>query len=123
MAVPDTTTLDGTDMPTASDGAVPDSLPAVAPPPPPPVEPDFMAGGMESFDASELDELDLLADGNLSRRAKTLACTVPLHEMESVKGSVRGGAFKKYTLWSLAFVAIDTVCVHMDFDRGADSEM
>lgn len=76
-----------------------------------------------AFDETDLDEFDLLADANIARRAKTLACTVPLHEMEANKGSVRGGAFKGYTMWSLAFIAIDTVCVHMDFDRGADSEM
>jgi hypothetical protein len=78
---------------------------------------------LTSFDESDLDDLDLLADANVARRAKTLACTVPLHEMEASKASVRGGEFKAYTTWALAFIAIDTVCVHMDFDRGADASL
>ena len=32
---------------------------------------------------------------------------------------MRDGAFNGYTVWALAFVAIDTVTVQMDFDRGA----
>jgi hypothetical protein len=76
-----------------------------------------------AFDDEDLGELDALAEGSLGRRAKTLACTVPLHELEQVKRSVRGGAFARYTLWDLAFVAIDTVTVHMDFERGADETL
>jgi hypothetical protein len=94
--------------------------PAVAPqraPQPAPVVDEL------AFDDEDLDELDALAEGSLGRRAKTLACTVPLHELEQVKGSVRGGAFARYTLWDLAFVAIDTVTVHMDFERGADEQL
>lgn len=75
------------------------------------------------FDDADLDALDALAEGSLGRRAKTLACTVPLHDLERAKGSVRGGAFARYTMWDLAFVAIDTVTVNMDFERGADEHL
>ena len=60
-----------------------------------------------------------LGDEALARRAKAMACTVPLHHLEASKGRVRDGAFEAYTVWALAFVAIDTVTVQMDFDRGA----
>ncbi len=58
-------------------------------------------------------------DEALARRAKAMACTVPLHHLEANKGRVRDGEFSAYTVWGLAFVAIDTVTVQMDFDRGA----
>ncbi len=58
-------------------------------------------------------------DEALARRAKAMACTVPLHHLEANKGRMREGAFSAYTVWGLAFVAIDTVTVQMDFDRGA----
>jgi hypothetical protein len=51
-----------------------------------------------------------------------MACTVPLHHLEAGKARVRDGAFNAYTVWGLAFVAIDTVTVQMDFDRGAEHE-
>lgn len=60
-----------------------------------------------------------LGDEALARRAKAMACTVPLHQLEISKGRVRDGQFEAYTVWALAFVAIDTVTVQMDFDRGA----
>jgi hypothetical protein len=58
-------------------------------------------------------------DEALARRAKAMACTVPLHHLEANKGRMRDGEFNAYTVWGLAFVAIDTVTVQMDFDRGA----
>lgn len=61
-------------------------------------------------------------DEALARRAKAMACTVPLHQLEANKGRMRDGAFNDYTVWGLAFVAIDTVTVQMDFDRGAAHE-
>jgi hypothetical protein len=63
-----------------------------------------------------------LGDEALARRAKAMACTLPLHHLEASKGRVRDGVFTAYTLWDLAFVAIDTVTVQMDFDRGAAHE-
>lgn len=63
-----------------------------------------------------------LGDEALARRAKAMACTLPLHHLEANKGRVRDGAFAAYTLWDLAFIAIDTVTVQMDFDRGAAHE-
>ncbi len=64
----------------------------------------------------------VLGDEALARRAKAMACTVPLHQLEANKGRVRDGEFNAYTVWGLAFVAIDTVTVQMDFDRGASHE-
>jgi hypothetical protein len=61
-------------------------------------------------------------DEALARRAKAMACTVPLHHLEANKGRMRDGEFNAYTVWGLAFVAIDTVTVQMDFDRGAAHE-
>lgn len=61
-------------------------------------------------------------DEALARRAKAMACTVPLHQLEANKGRMRDGEFNAYTVWGLAFVAIDTVTVQMDFDRGAAHE-
>jgi hypothetical protein len=52
-----------------------------------------------------------------------MVCTVPLHQLEANKGRVRDGEFGAYTVWGLAFVAIDTVTVQMDFDRGAAHEV
>jgi hypothetical protein len=64
-----------------------------------------------------------LGDEALARRAKAMACTVPLHQLEANKGRMRDGEFGAYTVWGLAFVAIDTVTVQMDFDRGAAHEV
>jgi hypothetical protein len=50
-------------------------------------------------------------DEALARRAKAMACTVPLHQLEANKGRMRDGEFGAYTVWGLAFVAIDTVTV------------
>jgi len=75
-----------------------------------------------AWGADELDDLDYF-ESSLARRAKTLACTVPVHELEQVKGSVHNGTWRGYTMWALAFVAIDTVTVHMDFDRGASQHL
>jgi hypothetical protein len=66
-----------------------------------------------------LDRDATFGDEALARRAKAMACTVPLHHLEANKGRVRDGEFGAYTVWGLAFVAIDTVTVQMDFDRGA----
>jgi hypothetical protein len=60
-----------------------------------------------------------VADEALARRAKAMACTLPLHRLDANRGRVRDGAFAAYTVVELAFVAIDTVTVQMDFDRGA----
>ncbi|MCW3018294.1 MAG: hypothetical protein JWN10_602 [Solirubrobacterales bacterium] len=61
-------------------------------------------------------------DEALARRAKAMACTVPLHQLEANKGRMRDGEFNAYIVWGLALVAIDTVTVQMDFDRGAAHE-
>ena len=68
------------------------------------------------------DDAAAVADQALARRAKAMACTLPLHRLDASRGRVRDGAFAAYTVWELAFVAIDTVTVQMDFDRGAAHE-
>ena len=100
---PEATTLDGAAAPTADE--------AVQMPLEPPPGPYVATAG----DAR-------LGDEALARRAKAMACTVPLHQLEVSKGRMRDGAFNAYTVWGLAFVAIDTVTVQMDFDRGAAHE-
>src|SRR4051794_21028528 len=60
-----------------------------------------------------------VADQALARRAKAMACTQPLHRLDANRRRVRDGAYAAYTVVELAFVAIDTVTVQMDFDRGA----
>ena len=65
---------------------------------------------------------DPLIDDGLARRAKAMATTLPLHHLEASKGHMREGEFKDYTVWELAFVAIDTVTTKMNFDRGASQD-
>ena len=60
-----------------------------------------------------------VAADSLSRRVKALACTAPLHALESNKVRVADGRWARLNCWELAFVAIDAVAVAMDFDTGA----
>lgn len=60
-----------------------------------------------------------VAAESLSRRVKALACTAPLHALESNKGRAGEGGWARLNCWELAFVAIDAVAVAMDFDTGA----
>lgn len=60
-----------------------------------------------------------VAADSLSRRVKALACTAPLHSLETNKVRVADGRWVQLNCWELAFVAIDGVAVAMDFDTGA----
>lgn len=64
-----------------------------------------------------------VAADSLSRRVKALACTAPLHALESNKARVAEGRWTPLNCWELAFVAIDAVAVAMDFDTGASYDL
>ncbi len=64
-----------------------------------------------------------VAADSLSRRVKALACTAPLHALESNKARVADGRWMQLNCWELAFVAIDAVAVAMDFDTGASYDI
>ena len=64
-----------------------------------------------------------VAADSLSRRVKALACTAPLHALESNKVRVADGRWVQLNCWELAFVAIDAVAVAMDFDTGASYDV
>jgi hypothetical protein len=64
-----------------------------------------------------------VAADSLSRRVKALACTAPLHALESNKARVAEGRWMQLNCWELAFVAIDAVAVAMDFDTGASYDV
>jgi hypothetical protein len=64
-----------------------------------------------------------VAADSLSRRVKALACTAPLHALESNKVRVADGRWVRLNCWELAFVAIDAVAVAMDFDTGASYDI
>ncbi|WSZ32448.1 hypothetical protein OG806_24880 [Streptomyces sp. NBC_00882] len=59
-------------------------------------------------------------DEGLSRRAKALACTVPLHELDAHKGKLEWADAKVYLMAEIALHTIDQVAIAMDFDTGAD---
>ncbi|MGA2474879.1 MAG: hypothetical protein ABSG39_15545, partial [Acidimicrobiales bacterium] len=64
-----------------------------------------------------------VAADSLSRRVKALACTAPLHALETNKVRVADGRWTRLNCWELGFVAIDAVAVAMDFDTGASYDI
>jgi hypothetical protein len=60
-----------------------------------------------------------VAADSLARRVKALACTAPLHALQSNKTRVADGRYWRLNCWELALFAIDAVAVAMDFDTGA----
>lgn len=60
-------------------------------------------------------------DEGLARRLKALACTGPLHDLDTRKVNL-AGEYAVYAMAELALAAIDLVTLHMDFDAGADGE-
>ncbi|HEY8525258.1 MAG TPA: hypothetical protein VIL48_09855 [Acidimicrobiales bacterium] len=56
---------------------------------------------------------------SLGVRAKAVAYTRPLHDLEANKGRLGGEAWSKLNLIELGFHAIDVVALRMDFDSGA----
>ncbi|WP_237306898.1 hypothetical protein [Streptomyces alboflavus] len=67
-------------------------------------------------------EIAVRADEGLSRRAKALACTVPLHELDAHKGRLEWADAKVYLMAEIALHTIDQVAIAMDFDTGADHQ-
>ncbi|WP_051104416.1 hypothetical protein [Nocardiopsis sp. CNS-639] len=58
-------------------------------------------------------------DEGLSRRAKALACTAPLHDLDARKGLIEWAEAKTYLMAEIALYTIDQVAITMDFDTGA----
>jgi hypothetical protein len=58
-------------------------------------------------------------DVGFAQRVKALACTAPLHDLDSRKGQVQAADFTVYQMSELALNAIDLVTLAMDFDAGA----
>jgi hypothetical protein len=62
-----------------------------------------------------------VTEDGLARRLKALACTAPLHDLESRKANL-AGAYTVYSMAEIGLSAIDLVTVTMDFDTGADHD-
>ncbi|MFI9724465.1 hypothetical protein ACIHFE_33365 [Streptomyces sp. NPDC052396] len=61
------------------------------------------------------------ADEGLARRLRALACTAPLHDLDTRKANL-AGEYGVYAMAEVALAAIDLVTLNMDFDTGADHE-
>lgn len=61
------------------------------------------------------------ADEGLARRLRALACTAPLHDLDTRKANL-AGAYSVYAMAEVALAAIDLVTLNMDFDTGADHD-
>ncbi|MDQ0989724.1 hypothetical protein [Streptomyces sp. V3I7] len=61
------------------------------------------------------------ADEGLARRLRALACTAPLHDLDTRKANL-AGAYSVYGMAEVALAAIDLVTLNMDFDTGADHD-
>ncbi|WP_046500746.1 hypothetical protein [Streptomyces odonnellii] len=61
------------------------------------------------------------ADEGLARRLRALACTAPLHDLDTRKANL-AGEYAIYGMAEVALAAIDLVTLNMDFDTGADHE-
>ncbi|EPH40195.1 hypothetical protein ABT390_06470 [Streptomyces aurantiacus] len=61
------------------------------------------------------------ADEGLARRLRALACTAPLHDLDTRKANL-AGEYSVYAMAEIALSAIDLVTLNMDFDTGADHE-
>lgn len=61
------------------------------------------------------------ADEGLARRLKALACTAPLHDLDTRKVNL-AGEYAVYAMAEVALAAIDLVTLNMDFDTGADHD-
>lgn len=59
------------------------------------------------------------AIASLGARARAIAYTKPLHDLEASKGRVGGEGWAGLNLVELGFHAIDVVALRMDFDSGA----
>lgn len=58
-------------------------------------------------------------DVGFAQRVKALACTAPLHDLDTRKTQVQTADFSVFQMSELALHAIDLVTLAMDFDAGA----
>jgi hypothetical protein len=65
---------------------------------------------------------DTILDDGLTRRLKALACTAPLHDLDTRKVRVEWADAEVYQMSEIALTVIDQVTIRMDFDRGADHQ-
>jgi hypothetical protein len=63
-----------------------------------------------------------LPDEGFVRRLKALACTAPLHDLDTRKSRLDFADASVYAMAEIAFQIIDQVTVTMDFDRGANHD-
>ncbi|GAA5172474.1 hypothetical protein GCM10023321_72370 [Pseudonocardia eucalypti] len=63
-----------------------------------------------------------LADEAVARRLKALACTAPLHGLDTRKAHLEWLDAGRYQMAEIGLQAIDQVTLAMDFDHGADQE-
>ena len=63
---------------------------------------------------------DVVLDDGLTRRLKALACTAPLHDLDTRKVRLEWADAEVYQMSEIALTVIDQVTIRMDFDRGAD---
>jgi hypothetical protein len=63
-----------------------------------------------------------LGDEGLARRLKALACTAPLHDLDTRKVRLDWCEASVYQMAEIALQVIDQVTIAMDFDRGADHD-
>ncbi|MCZ7434617.1 hypothetical protein [Streptomyces sp. WMMC1477] len=61
------------------------------------------------------------ADEGLARRLRALACTAPLHDLDTRKVNL-AGEYGTYAMAEVALAAIDVVTLQMDFDTGAEHD-
>ncbi len=67
--------------------------------------------------------LGRMSDDPMTRRMKALACTAPLHDLDTRKGLLEWVDADRYQMAEIALHLIDQVTIAMDFDRGADHEL
>ncbi|WP_051941648.1 ATP synthase subunit B family protein [Phaeacidiphilus oryzae] len=60
-------------------------------------------------------------DEGLARRLRALACTAPLHDLDTRKANL-AGEYAVYGMAEIGLAAIDLVTLNMDFDAGADRD-
>ncbi|MCO5996239.1 hypothetical protein [Actinoallomurus rhizosphaericola] len=75
----------------------------------------------DESDSGSVAAAALLDDG-LVRRLKALACTGPLHDLDTRKTRLDFADASVYAMAEIAFQIIDQVTITMDFDRGANHD-
>jgi hypothetical protein len=68
-----------------------------------------------------VSDVTAVLDASFTLRAKALACTAPLHDLDARKAQMAGD-WTCYQMGELALNAIDLVTLAMDFDKGAAAD-